>query len=329
VILIISDHYDIQVYHVTYYLKKRGAAFAHFNVADFPGEIKYCSCWRENDHAEYLSLPEGCRLDCSEIKSVWYRKPEAPQVSKDLSQLEKEYTFDECKEALSGIYNNLRDAFWISPIANIRHAGNKPLQLRLASSLGLRIPDTLITNDPEEAKSFYAAHAGEIVYKTMSKGRMVSREGAWEQASVHGEIYTTPLGNFSPIELDRLAYCPGLLQAYIPKLYEIRATVVGTQVFAAEIHSQDSLAAMHDWRRGSLLDVKHRIHNLPKEISDRLVGLVKILGLRFGAIDLIYTPKHEYVFLEINANGQYGWIEGLTSMPISQTIAQALIDRDC
>ena len=52
---------------------------------------------------------------------------------------------------------------------------------------------------------------------------------------------------------------------------------------------------------------------------------MKDLGLCFGAIDMILTPKNEYVFLEVNPNGQWGWIEELTRVPISSAVANLLI----
>jgi len=48
------------------------------------------------------------------------------------------------------------------------------------------------------------------------------------------------------------------------------------------------------------------------------------LNLSFGAFDFILTPDDEYVFLEVNSSGQWGWIEDITKMPISETIANTL-----
>ena len=49
------------------------------------------------------------------------------------------------------------------------------------------------------------------------------------------------------------------------------------------------------------------------------------LGLRYGAIDMVFTPDGRYVFLEINPNGQYLWIEYQTGMPISDAICDLLM----
>jgi glutathione synthase/RimK-type ligase-like ATP-grasp enzyme len=46
--------------------------------------------------------------------------------------------------------------------------------------------------------------------------------------------------------------------------------------------------------------------------------------LRFGAIDMIVTPEGRYVFLEINPNGQWRWIEDASGLPISDALCDAL-----
>jgi len=56
------------------------------------------------------------------------------------------------------------------------------------------------------------------------------------------------------------------------------------------------------------------------------VRVVEALGLCFGAIDLIVTPDDDHVFLEVNPNGQWLWIEELTGLPISHAIADLLME---
>jgi len=244
-----------------------------------------------------------------------------------LSQYEREYGYNECRQDLHGLYNYLQDRFWISPIENLRRASNKPLQLRLASKLGLPIPATITTNDPEEAWKFYISHGSKVVYKTLSDGLLASGKDPWDRQFVLGEVYTTPLENYKRTDFEEVVNCPCLFQEYIPKEIEIRVTIVKDQVFTAEIHSQESPATIYDWRRGGdLNNIIHRIHRLPSDISEKCISLVERLGLNFGAIDMILTPSGEYVFLEINPNGQYGWIEVRTGLNISEAIAKALVD---
>jgi glutathione synthase/RimK-type ligase-like ATP-grasp enzyme len=325
-ILIISDTYDLQIYWVIYYLKKWGIPYFTFNVGDFPAQIKHTSIWRKDGNMEYLQLPDGQRIDCSTITAVWYRKPDLLKLPESLEDAEKEYAFSESTKDLNGLYNHLQSCYWISPIHSIRKAENKPLQLSLASSLGFSIPYTIITNDPDEAWSFYGKNDGKVVYKTLSSGLFLSRKGSWDNGIIRGEIYSTPLQAYQRSDFDLVANCPCLFQEYVKKKFEIRITVVADRIFAAEIHSQEHPATLHDWRREELDCVPHHVHELPEELSEKCLLLVKKLGLEFGAIDMIYTPDKEYVFLEINPTGQYGWIEQMTGLNISEAIAKSLVD---
>lgn len=48
------------------------------------------------------------------------------------------------------------------------------------------------------------------------------------------------------------------------------------------------------------------------------------LGLRYGAIDMIVDPAGTHWLLEANPNGQFGFIEHITGMPLSAAVATAL-----
>src|SRR5208282_439036 len=105
---------------------------------------------------------------------------------------------------------------------------------------------------------------------------------------------------------------------------DIRVTVVGKVVFATEIQSQDYEETETDWRRGGHVELVYRAHELPREITEKCVCLVRKFGLRFGAIDLILDRKGLYWFLEINPNGQWAWIQNRTGQPIAQAIVNEL-----
>lgn len=49
------------------------------------------------------------------------------------------------------------------------------------------------------------------------------------------------------------------------------------------------------------------------------------LGLSYGAIDFVLTPDNNYIFLEINPNGQWAWIENETGLNISDSIINELL----
>ena len=52
------------------------------------------------------------------------------------------------------------------------------------------------------------------------------------------------------------------------------------------------------------------------------------LGLLFGTIDMKLTEGGEHVFLEVNPQGQFLYIEILTGLPIANAVADFLARDD-
>jgi hypothetical protein len=99
-------------------------------------------------------------------------------------------------------------------------------------------------------------------------------------------------------------------------------TVVGQEFFAVAIHA-DSPQARRDWRSdyGSL---RYEPVTIPDDVRVAVSALLARLDLPFGAFDFVVTPECQWVFLEVNPNGQWGWIEDQTGLPITIAIADHL-----
>jgi len=137
-------------------------------------------------------------------------------------------------------------------------------------------------------------------------------------------IYTSRVTSDDLTQLERVQHTACLFQEYVSKSIELRLTVVGRKIFCAEIDSQRSPKSSVDWRT-SYDDLKYAVHKLPKSVAQKCLDLVDRLGLVFAAVDFILTPDGRYVFLEVNPNGQWGWIEDETGLPISSAIIELLI----
>ena len=105
---------------------------------------------------------------------------------------------------------------------------------------------------------------------------------------------------------------------------EWRITVIGEDVFPCIIHSQECDESKVDWRTIDYDSILHEKGEISDQFKNELVQYLKLLNIPFGAFDFILTPENEFVFLECNPNGQWLWIEELTGMPISQSIANWL-----
>jgi glutathione synthase/RimK-type ligase-like ATP-grasp enzyme len=205
-----------------------------------------------------------------------------------------------------------------APPAVDQQAHLKAAQLDVARALGFELPPTLITNSPADFLDFYRAHNGNVVSKLA--GGAFFRSLATSFARYTEVVSKRDVGYAYTVR-----YCPAIFQAYVPKRVELRITVVGRRVFAVEIHSQVSNHTRHDWRRYDMAETPHMAHDLPSGVEQRCVQLVEQLGLCYGAIDMVVTPDGRYVFLEINPNGQYLWIEEATGLPISDAICDLLM----
>ena len=206
---------------------------------------------------------------------------------------------------ISGVFASLDHAWFVND-PDRQQAAVKPLQLRLAEQIGLRIPDTLITNDPAAAAAFVDRHERRVVHKTLTPPR-------------HRFLATKEWSESDREVLDNLVLAPTIFQETVTGCRELRITVIGDRVFAAEFRPA---AGLIDGRLD--LETPYRPHTLPPDVSRRLLALVRQLGLVFSTIDMKLTDDGEYVFLELNPMGQYLYIEILAGLPLTAAMAELL-----
>ena len=320
-ILILTSFADKSVDSVAEYLEKMEKKFFRFDTETFPKEAELKLTLKKGGLAGYIKIKTGELIEIEKIKSCWYRGVMLPQKQDDIKDKYFRFIKEETKAALWSFYTNL-NVFWMNhPLFGSRLLeANKLFQMSTASKIGLKVSDTIITNNPEELLFFCRKHNGEIAVKMIS-GHVFSVAGSNKTFY----IYTQKIKEKELIKrTENIKLTPILAQEYINKKIELRVTIVNKKVFACAIYSQNSERTRNDWRRYDFENVKHEKYNIPKEIEEKLLILMDIWKISFGAIDLILTQDDEYVFLEINPHGQWGWIEDLTDMPISLEIAKTL-----
>jgi hypothetical protein len=140
-------------------------------------------------------------------------------------------------------------------------------------------------------------------------------------------VFTTALTPQDLSDLDGLRLCPMVFQERIEKRLELRVTVVGQRVFTAALDSQQIAGAESDWRQNPAAVARAwQSYTLPRDVARMVSALMDRLRLNYGAADFILTPNGRYVFLEINPGGQFGWLETELGLPISEAIADVLVD---
>jgi len=223
-------------------------------------------------------------------------------IPEEVDSSDRVFAFRECRAFLNGMQRLLgKDAFWVNPPAGFVRANLKVEQLRSAGRNGFQIPETLMSNDPAEIRTFVRARAGRVVYKAFFPFSWKSPEGL-------ATLFCSPVSLDDFPEDVILAAVPGIFQALVDKAYEIRVTAMGRRLFTVKIHSQQVPTARLDWRAATE-SVRLEPFTLPGPVEKACHAVMKDLGIVFGCFDLVVTPGGDYVFLEVNEMGAFLWLE--------------------
>jgi hypothetical protein len=180
----------------------------------------------------------------------------------------------------------------------------KPYQLQLIVEAGFAVPETLITNDPQEAIAFRDQHR-RVVYKSMSGERSI----------------VSALTDLDLERIDRLRLCPVQFQAWVPGP-DVRVHVVGDDTFAARVATPATDYRYPD-RSGAPAPQVTRLE-ISDGLAERCVVLTQRLGLEFAGIDLRMPPDREPVCLEVNPSPAYSYYEQAADLPIAAALARHL-----
>jgi glutathione synthase/RimK-type ligase-like ATP-grasp enzyme len=327
-VLVITDYDDLHADAVIDALNVQHVPVFRLNTSDFAiaGQITMQVAGTTSGNQVRGEVSNALRkVSIEDVHSVWYRRPGQIRLNPAIAPNAQPYAQEQFRLALQYFQGALQ-AKWVNHPAANRRADNKMLQLTTARRLGFEIPDTVLTNSPHHLQSFRAEHAEqEIIVKdldlSVASAKLLSR-GIGTQALAT---------NFVP-EPSIVAAAPVVAQPFVPKAYELRCNVIGDQVFSARIDSPKS--ARLDWRQalgaapdGSVRDLnQYSRFDLPSPVAKRLRDLCRAFDLRFAAIDLIVTPSDEYVFLELNPNGQWLWLQWDAHLPLIETMVHELTD---
>lgn len=268
--------------------------------------------------AELIDAENAIDFLSPDIGSVWYRRPRWVNPNHfALDAAATEFALDEWKHLINGLYELLADRFWVSSPDALAKCERKVAQLQVASKLGFEIPKTLFTNHLSALQMGFSEWHQNAIAKPIGRGWVIEDETL-------KYIMTNKIGVEHLQHPDGLKVAPITAQEYIEKDYELRITIVGKKIFATKIDSQKSDVSKVDWRRYDMENTPYSPYELPENIAHLCLQLLDYYQLNYGAIDMIKTPDGRYVFLEINGNGQFLWVEKAVGFDISGALAVLL-----
>ncbi len=139
-----------------------------------------------------------------------------------------------------------------------------------------------------------ALPSGETVAKSLTLGRV--RAGA--------VIYTSRVR-----EQDLDPSVPWLLQAHVEAEQDVTVVYVRGAIFAFESARAGLPAGTVDWRERDPSALRWTPHALPPALAAAIRRYMDRLALAYGRLDFLRRRGGDYVFLEVNPNGEWGWLD--------------------
>lgn len=316
-VLILTEPLDPHADAVIGQLNARGVPVLRLHPEDFPlGNVTVSV--RSGADGLVGQVTVGDRT-CSTtaIRSAWIRRPRPPWLRGQLPEGTVRYVATQATATLTALWQAIPEERWVGSFERMQRADIKPLQLVHAARAGLAIPDTLVTNDPVQARRFRAAQPdGLCAVKAL-------RMEAATDADGYRVPWTAVWADDGAASDTSIAMSPTIYQGYVEKVVELRCVVIGDEIYAAEMDTQSREMTRIDSRLDST--VPTRPHQLPPDVQAAVFRLVESFGIRFASMDLVLEPSGRYVFLDLNPGGQWLWIEELTGLPLTDAMTRLLL----
>lgn len=322
-ILIFSEDSDLNTRNVISYLSKNNEVFEIFSENDFI-EFSYKISQNEFNFCIYKNDVFVCNND--NIKSVWYRRFRINVTS--ISNTTKVTSVNQYAiEHLKARYDNiLRILNGVKVLGKFGLANfNKFEFLEICNSLNLNIPKTLITKSKLDLIRFFKECENSIITKS------ISCPFELPNFNNEAELISYKIGYTAEICEDDFNNFPdffdlSLFQEKIDKSLELRVIYINGECFTQAIFSQSKKESSLDFRLGYSSGMRMCNYSLPEEIKNQVCKLMVKLDLNFGSIDLIVDLNGNYIFLEVNPNGQYGAFSDVINANIDYKIANFLMN---
>jgi glutathione synthase/RimK-type ligase-like ATP-grasp enzyme len=316
-VLIITNDHDEHADAVIQELSDRSVPVFRFHPEDFPHACSVSIELHDGRIEGELRNADG-QVAFADICAAWYRRArnlfEGRRLSLTAETLDN-YVRAQSTATLAALCESL-DTLWVGQPHKLRRAEVKALQLAKASAAGLETPHTLISNAEAEVRTFVDGLGDtDCAIKPLIALGVSDAQG-----------YRLPLTTTLPPgqSLASVALAPTIFQPYVPKAFELRCVVIGDRIFCAKMDSQADEATRTDWRAGQ---PDHEIFVLPEQVEASIRRLMASFELNFASLDMIVTPDGEFVFLELNPNGQWLWLELELGLPLVASMADLLTTK--
>jgi hypothetical protein len=256
-----------------------------------------------------LGCASGERVAVGELGAIWDRRIDvAPQSvpggldDEDLQELVDK----DCGVALDGVLASEFQGRWVSPPDATRAARNKLLQLRVASAVGLRVPRTIVSQDPDEVRDFCQSLGQKVVVR-VPRGMDLGKAA-------------TPVDREILSQDEFIMLAPTIYQERIPGTRHVRVHCFGDRMIAVLLDTESS-----DWAMNLKQPVAR--YRLDPAIAKKISFALDTLRLRMAVVELKLDADGEPTWMELNPQGQFLWLEGLAATPLLDAFCDFLLEE--
>ncbi len=318
-LLILSENQDQSTNFVIDWLLFSNILFSRVN-----GDIDFLHCEinisRHNEVTIEIENREKMILLLNQFTSFWYRRNNYTIVSPIVKTLKRHVAFALKKEWLQiqqFIHYYFNDKKKLGSFEK-ENTHNKLISMAKASEAGFDIPLTLITTKKESLLEFLSINEG--ITKAIWNMFTIKTTKLFQSISTKAvkQVHTIHLSNI---------LSPVLIQKNISKAYELRIFFIKEDIYSMAIFSQTDTKTQIDFRNYNRQKPTRNIpFSLPSIVKNRVLNFIKTMDLDTGSIDIIVTPTNEFVFLEVNPIGQFGWVSTNCNYYLEEKIANYFIN---
>jgi hypothetical protein len=245
---------------------------------------------------------EDHHIQLSRARVLWLRTIRSTQILHHPIEDEHAEAIvnNDCRGALLGLLATTFRGRWISTPESTSRGSDKLAQLKAAHDSGFRIPRTLVSQSRPDILDFHRACGAKTVVKAV--------------VGAAGPLLETKLLDPEVFESAAFATAPAIYQEYVAGDDHLRLICFGDQSYAARIHTDDL-----DWRTN--LDVPITAYPVDPLLHTKVRQVLDRLGLEMGVVDIKLTPQGDPVWLEVNPQGQFLFLDAFTHLGLADRFA--------
>jgi len=209
---------------------------------------------------------------------------------------------------LVGAISRLGRTNWLTQLDALLAAEDRLLQLQSARALNIRVPETVVTSDPVEARDLLGDG---FIVKPLSMGYYEASDGP---KAVYTSSLTAP--DLEKVDFGR---APFMAQERIDVQCHWRVVTVGDQAWSAMLSAQgrpldwrQQEAAHSEWEPGG-----------DSRILTQATQLAAGMHVRYSSQDWVVDDNGP-AFLDFNPGGQWMFLPPAVSQPVTCAIARFL-----